>query len=293
MAVTALVCAKSAGVTTAALALSLASPRASLLVECDPAGGTVRAGYLRGAVPADRGLFHLAATERGGPDEFVNAFASHLWPMDGAGHRMLLPGLTDPAQAAALGRTWPMLAQATQVLATDAGYDVFIDAGRLVLESGRLHPTLTPAPLLHRAEQVLLVVRTNQQSLALARHVIGPLRAELAEHGAQSDTLGLLTVEDGPYRTHQITQALRTPVLASLPWDPETAAYLTSGERPPRGRSALLRYARTATEQLEAAAQRRRLPRRRRAESPKSFDPRAAAVFLRRLTDATLKGTRD
>jgi hypothetical protein len=261
MPVTALVSAKSCGVTTAALALTLASKRPSLLAECDPAGGTIRAGFLQGEVGAGFGLYHLAAAERTGPDALAQAFASHLWPMDEAGHRKLLPGLTDPAQAAALGRTWPALSEVMHVLADEAGYDVFIDAGRLALESGRLHTTLTPAPLLHQADLVLLVVRGTEQSLTLARHVIDPLRTELAERGSGSDALGLLLIEDGPYRAHQVAEALKSPVLAALPFDPGTASYFTNGGRPPRGygRSPLLRHARTATEQFEAAASRRHI----------------------------------
>lgn len=261
MPVTALVSAKSSGVTAAALALTLASRRPSLLAECDPAGGTIRAGLLGGQPSAGFGLYHLARAERTGPEALAHAFASHLWPLDQVGHRQLLPGLTDPAQAAALARTWPALADVLQVMAQQAGHDVFIDGGRLAWEAGQLHATLTPAPLLYRADMVLLVVRGTEQSLTLARHVVAPLRTALHEHGSGGDALGLLLIEDGAYRAHQVAEALATPVLAALPYDPDTAHYLTGGGRPPRGygRSPLLRYARTAAEQIEAAAARRQL----------------------------------
>ncbi|MFE2470303.1 hypothetical protein [Streptomyces mirabilis] len=262
MPVTCIASAKSCGVTTAALALTLASSRPSLLAECDPAGGTIRAGLLQGQISAGYGLYHLAAADRVGPIELANAFASHLWPLDGhAGHRKVLPGLTDPAQAGSLSRTWPALADVLHVMAESAGHDVFVDAGRLALESGHLHPTLTPAPLLHRADLVLLAVRGTEQGLTLARHLMRPLRAELDEHGSGSDALGLLLIEDGPFRSHQVAEALEAPVLASLPWDPETASYLTTGGKPSRGfaRSPLLRYARTATEQFWALASRRHI----------------------------------
>lgn len=283
MPVTALVSAKSAGVTTAALALALASKRPSLLAECDPAGGTIRAGFLQGQVGAGYGLYHLAAAERTGSDALANAFANHLWPMDEAGHRKLLPGLTDPAQAAALGRTWPALSEVMHVLADEAGYDVFIDAGRLAIESGRLHTTLTPAPLLHQADLVLLVVRGTEQSLTLARHLVDPLRTELAERGSGSDALGLLLIEEGPYRAHQVAEALKSPVLAALPWDLDTAGYFTNGGRPPRGygRSPLLRHARTATEQFEAAASRRHIQQQ---YPPRPANPQLAGV-LQRLSE--------
>ncbi|WP_331730792.1 hypothetical protein [Streptomyces sp. NBC_01174] len=290
MPVTALLSAKSCGVTASALALALASKRPSLLAECDPAGGTVRAGFLNGEVGAGYGLYHLAAAERTGPDALANAFANHLWPMDEAGHRKLLPGLTDPAQAAALSRTWPSLSEVLHVLSSDAGYDVLMDAGRLALESGRLHPTLTPAPLIHRADLVLLVVRGTEQSLTLARHVIDPLRTELQERGSGADALGLLLIEDGSYRAHQVAEALKVPVLAALPWDPDTAGYLAHGGRPPRGygRSPLLRHARTGTEQIEAAASRRRIQQ----EFPaRQANPQLAGV-MQRLAEQRGGGSR-
>ncbi|OEJ21525.1 hypothetical protein AS594_38950 [Streptomyces agglomeratus] len=288
MPVTALVSAKSSGVTTAALALTLASKRPSLLAECDPAGGTIRAGFLQGQVDAGYGLYHLAAAERTGSDALANAFASHLWPMDEAGHRKLLPGLTDPAQAAALGRTWPALSEVMHVLAEEAGYDVFIDAGRLVLESGHLHTTLTPAPLLHQADLVLLVVRCTEQSLTLARHLADPLRTELAERGSGPEALGLLLIEDGPYRAHQVAEALKVPVLAALPFDRDTAAYFTNGGRPPRGygRSPLLRHARTATGQFEATVSRRKIQQQ---YPPRAANPQLAGV-LERLTSGGKRG---
>ncbi|WP_331734606.1 MULTISPECIES: hypothetical protein [unclassified Streptomyces] len=281
MPVTALVSAKSCGVTASALALTLASKRPSLLAECDPAGGTIRAGLLDGRATAGFGLYHLAAAERTGPDALANAFANHLWPLDEGGHRKLLPGLTDPAQAAALGRTWPALSDVLHVLAGEAGYDVFVDAGRLALESGHLHPVLTPAPLLHRADLVLLVVRGTEQSLTLARHVIDPLRTELQERGSGADALGLLLIEGGTYRAHQVSDALKgVPVLGALPWDTDTAQYLTTGGRPPRGyaRSPLLRHARTATEQFEAATSRRRIQQEYPA---RPANPQMAGVLQR------------
>ncbi|MFI5752582.1 MinD/ParA family protein [Streptomyces sp. NPDC051644] len=280
MPVTALVSAKSCGVTASALALTLASKRPSLLAECDPAGGTIRAGLLNGNVTAGFGLYHLAAAQRTGPDALSNAFVNHLWPLDEAGHRKLLPGLTDPAQAAALGRTWPALSDVLHVLAAQAGYDVFIDAGRLALESGHLHATLTPAPLLHQADLVLLVVRGTEQSLTLARHVIDPLRTELQERGSGADALGLLLIEGGAYRAHQVSDALKAPVLGALPWDTGTAQYLTAGGQPPRGyaRSPLLRHARTATEQIEAATSRRRIQQEYPA---RAANPQLAGVLQR------------
>ena len=67
MAVLALTSAKGApGVSTAALAMTLLWPRAALLAECDPAGGSsVLAGHLRGEVDHSRGLLPLALAQQG------------------------------------------------------------------------------------------------------------------------------------------------------------------------------------------------------------------------------------
>ncbi|MFZ3475983.1 hypothetical protein ACODT4_44125 [Streptomyces sp. 2.9] len=289
MTVTALVSAKSSGVTTSALALALASSRPSLLAECDPAGGTIRAGLLQGRVDASYGLYHLAAAERAGDDALAHTFASHLVPLDGAGNRRVLPGLTDPVQAAALGRTWPALSQVMRVLSDEGGYDVTVDAGRIALESGALHPVLTPAPLLHGADLVLIVVRGTSQSLSLARHVVEPLKAELDERGSGADALGLLLIEEGPARAHEIAETLRLPVLATLPFDPETAGYLTYGGQPPRNtkRNPLLPRARTASDHFRAAASRRRLQRQ---YPPAAAHPQLSGVLQRLSREVAPRG---
>ncbi|WP_237297324.1 hypothetical protein [Streptomyces sp. 3211] len=247
--------------TTSALAMALSSARPTLLAECDPAGGTLRAGFFQAQITAGTGLYHLAVAERAGEDALARAFADHLVRLDASGNRQVLPGLTDPAQAPALERSWPALAQVMRVLSDEGGYDVVIDAGRLALESGRLHSTLTPAPLLHGADLVLLVVRATDQSLALARHMTEPLRNELTDRGTGADALGVLLIEDGPRRAHEVSQALRLPVMAALPWEPDTAAYLAGTGSAPRklNKSALLGAARTALGHLQAAASRRAL----------------------------------
>ncbi|MFG2667596.1 hypothetical protein ACGFY6_25555 [Streptomyces sp. NPDC048387] len=280
MTVTALVSAKSCGVTTSALAMTLSSTRPSLLAECDPAGGTIRAGLFQAQITAGTGLYHLAVAERAGEDALAQAFASHLVSLDQSGNRQVLPGLTDPAQAPALARSWPALAQVMRVLSDEGGYDVVIDAGRLALESGRLHHTLTPAPLLHGADLVLLVVRATDQSLALARHMTEPLRTELTDRGTGPDALGVLLIEDGPRRAHEVSEALRLPVMAALPWEPETAAYLAGTGRAPRklSKSALLGSARTALGHLQAAASRRALHQKYATTAPAPAALRAPAA---------------
>lgn len=51
------------GVTTTALACTLSWSSRTVLAECDPAGGSVQAGYLRCELPPGRGLLPLAVAE--------------------------------------------------------------------------------------------------------------------------------------------------------------------------------------------------------------------------------------
>ncbi|MGV2915608.1 hypothetical protein [Streptomyces alfalfae] len=258
MAVIALASGKSSGVTCSALALTLSSPKPSLLVEADPAGGTVRTGYLGGEGTAAIGLHRLAAAERQGT--LAREFAQHFVSLDRehAGQRLLLPGLTDPTQAPSLGRTWQQIARLLTVM-DQAGHDVFVDAGRIVTESEtRLSTTRYPTPLLHRADAVLMVVRTTQASIASSAPGMRVLREELARHGTGADALGLLLIEEGSFTSTQVQQTLQAPVVGMLAWDPDTADVLTHGayKRMPR---TLLRSARTAHSTINELVTKRRV----------------------------------
>ncbi|MFI5987013.1 hypothetical protein ACIBEA_39885 [Streptomyces sp. NPDC051555] len=258
MAVIALVSGKSSGVTCSALALTLASPKASLLVEADPAGGTIRTGYLGGEGTAAIGLHRLAAADRQGT--LAREFDKHFVSLDRehSGQRLLLPGLTDPTQAASLSRTWEPISRLLNVM-DQTGHDVIIDAGRILAESEtRLSTTRYPTPLLHRADAVLMVVRTTQASIAAAAPAIRVLREELAHHGTGSDALGLLLIEEGSFNSSQVQQHLQTPVVGALAWDPDSADVLTHGayKRMPR---TLLNSARTAHGTINELVTRRRV----------------------------------
>ncbi|MEU6972114.1 hypothetical protein AB0A71_31215 [Kitasatospora aureofaciens] len=259
MALITLVSAKSSGVTTTALALALSGPKRTLLAECDPAGGTTRTGFLQGHATAAVGLHRLATAQRDGT--LPDVFEQHLVPLDQAGHRLLLPGLTDPTQTPSLAGTWEPLHRLLRVMEED-GYDVLVDAGRVVVESATsISSTYSPAPLLRRADLVLLVVRANTQSVAAAAPVLRVLREDLDRHGTGAAALRLAVIEDGPFKANQIASSLGVPVVASLPYDTVTASALSSGE-PVRGRfelAPLIRAARSAHQELTLNATRRRL----------------------------------
>lgn len=245
MAVLALTSAKGApGVSTAALAMTLLWPRAALLAECDPAGGSsVLAGYLRGAVDHSRGLLPLALAQR------HDSLEQALWPQTvpltgdphaasvaaGAGNRWLLPGLSDAAQAPSTAALWGPLGSLLASLER-AGTDVIVDAGRL----GTAH---APTALLRQADLVLLVMGTNLPAVAAAKARLNLLREDLSVtsttgspgRDGQLSNLGLLLVGEGrPYSAKEIAGACGVPVVASLAWDPASAQVLAVGAMPGR-----------------------------------------------------------
>jgi hypothetical protein len=247
MAVLALTSAKGApGVSTAALAMTLLWPRPALLVEADPAGSSVLAGYLRGTVDHSRGMLGLAMAHRHG--ELAEALWTQTVPLTpsapGAQKRWLLPGISDAAQGASTAGLWGPLGALLAAL-DDDGVDVLIDAGR----AGAAQP---PTALLRHADLVLLVLDTSLPAIAAARARLGLLAEELAlasEADSSQSRLRLLLIGEGrPYNAREVAAALGVPVLADLAWDPENANVLTVGASPGRrfDSSPLLRSARAA-----------------------------------------------
>ena len=231
----------SPGVTTTSLALTLVCRRAALLVEADPAGGDVMAGYLRGQVPCDRGLLQLAIAARHGrlAEDFNSQLINLNRHANGAA-RLLLPGLTNPAQAATLMPAWIEISAYLSGLA-EAGGDVIVDAGRLV-------GATTPWPLIAVADEIALVLRTTLRSVSAAAPVVERLQT--------IDTprpLGLITIDGGDYGSSEVGKRLGAPVLAALPWQPREAVALSDGHGAIGGRTSLLRAVRGAFPGLAAA----------------------------------------
>ncbi|MBV7249287.1 hypothetical protein [Streptomyces sp. MW-W600-10] len=276
--------AASDGATTSAAALALASPRPVLLADFDLAGGKLRHRLLHGVRRAGRpldgniGLHKVAEAywSNAGAESFTPQVAPHLWPLDDSDFRFVLPGLTDPRQAASLTEMWPSLVNVLQVTDHELGWDVIIDGGRIVLDGGRPHPVLSPVAMLYEADIVLLVVRLEDRaSVALAASTIEALQDELSRNGTGARALGLLTIGNGDRRefaADQVARELQAPVLADLRWDERAAAYIQSGGRAPRhlARSTLLRSARDVMQPLREYAQRRRIQLQLRATQASS-----------------------
>ncbi|MGN9774863.1 ParA family protein [Micromonospora sp. H33] len=251
MAIIALVAAKgSPGVTTSALACALTWHRRLVLAECDPAGGSVLAGYLGGALDGPRGIGELAVGElRDGNLE--TAFWSQLVDLDAPKReRLLLPGVVDPAQAGSVIPLWQRFADFfTGLDRGDPPYDVLVDCGRL-------HVAGPPWPILRAASVVLVVTGARLPDLSATRALVQAVERDFAEHRVPPGSLRLLLVGDG-HRRGEVSKALRLPVIARLPHDPRTAGVLALGGTVRAGRP-LMRAASALEVPVGALLDRRR-----------------------------------
>jgi hypothetical protein len=263
MAVVMLASAHGAGATVTSLAMALADTRPSLLVEADARQGSIRTGYRQGAWGGEVGLWHLAQAHLQG--QLAEAFEAHLRPLDSEGHRLLLPGLTDPRQASALSGVWEATSLLLQAMDQHAGYDVLVDAGQVLVDGSALHARLFPAPLAHNADAVLLVMRNTLTSVAQTLPVAQVLREELERSGSGQDALRLLVIQElssaaGGLRSDAIARRFSVPVADLLPWDPEAGALFTHGAaRPPKlAKLALVKQARKTMQATQMVVNDRR-----------------------------------
>jgi hypothetical protein len=235
--VIALVSAKgSPGATTSALAFTLTWPGRCLLAECDPSGGDVLAGYLRGSLDAQRGLAQLAVAELRG--RLREEFDRQLVDLDAPRRqRLLLPGVRDPAQAATVAPVWPAIADQLRHLGDD---------GIVIADCGRMSNPYLGWPVLQAADRVLLTLRGTLPSVSHAVPAIQLLGREL---GDRADRLGLLVVDTGPYPPGEIADRLQVALAATLPADPPSARSLSFGGSVHRRRP-LIRAAVAAHPQL-------------------------------------------
>jgi len=202
------------GVTTAAIALALNWPAPAIVAECDPSGGDILAGLLAGHVPAGRGLMeHAIEAHRG--EAGAASLGRHLVPLDEDLTTMVLPGLTDPRQAAGLASAWPAVAVTLKAQAAD----VIADCGRLDAGQGQ------PLPILSAARVVALVLRPTLRQVWSARPRI-ELISQLLAGTAQ---LTLLLTGPGTHSAGEVAHALGIPVAAVLPADSRTANLLSDG----------------------------------------------------------------
>lgn len=224
----------SPGVTTAALALALGWPSPVIVAECDPSGGDVMAGLVTGHLPAGRGLMEHAIEAGRDVHAATRGLSDLLIPLDPDGTKMLLPGLTDPRQAAGLASAWSAIA--TTFRAQDA--DVIADCGRLDAGSSQ------PLAVMSAARMTAIVLRPTLRQVWSAR----PRVEMLAQLFGTGSRLGLLVTGRGTHSSREVSRALGIRVVAVLADDARSAAFLSDGvgDTDNLNSGALLRSARTA-----------------------------------------------
>ncbi|MGW7673362.1 hypothetical protein ACWGJX_40680 [Streptomyces sp. NPDC054775] len=251
-------CSGAPGVTTSALALLLSWPlqagRRMILAECDPDGGAVLHGLLQASLGDRYGLRNLSVAARKG--EFSEAFWRQLIDLSGEDDaresprdRLLLPGISDPAQAASLGSVWKVIAQMFRGIDAESGHDVLIDLGR----RGAYGPS---GVLAEQADAVVVVVRNTLRCLQAAESRVRALEERVGD-------ISVLLINEGPYPAGEVQRVLQVPVLAILPYAPDDARVLSDGAEQPRRftNSPLMKAARTSSALLlqRAAVRRARL----------------------------------
>lgn len=229
MGVVAIGAVRSCGATTLALALAATWPagRRVLLIEADPAGGTLAAGS---RWPSEPSLVSLAAAARRAFDP--DLIWAHCQELPGGASVVAGPASADQARSAL-----EMLSGlAGQLGALDA--DVLVDCGRLYSGSQAL-------AMVSGADRAVLTVRPQLADL----HA---LAAWMEAETPESDETGLVTVGDGPYPDAEIAEALGLEVLGRLPWDPGAAEALMAVSASARHlrMAPLVRAARTLAERL-------------------------------------------
>jgi hypothetical protein len=210
--------AKSAGVTTLALAVAARWPRPAeaLLVEADPSGGDLAARF--GLRPAP-GLTSAAATAAGAGAGMEDGFAL-------GGHVQQLP-LGVPVLLAAA--SYVQASAAVRTLEQTGALDTAAHTWPVLVDIGRLDGRSPALPLAARARLAVVVCAPRWDELAHAAATVhalqsaGPVRPWLALRG------------DGPIPAKEIAETFAVPVCGTIP-DDRTAARVLSGQaRPGRG----------------------------------------------------------
>lgn len=233
MALLAMVSARSAGLTTSALALAASWPRKVLLAELDPDGGTIAAG--RAANP-DPGLKTLAAAGR----HYLSAglVTSNVQALPGGLEVLMSPASPDRCVAALSALNPVGLGETLRAI---PGSDVIADCGRIDSSSPAL-------PVIHQADAVIFLVRPTLVD------IVG-LRGRLETLELRPTTrAGIAVVKNGPNGIADVAAAFRLPVVGTLEWDPRAASALTEG-RHLRGRCKLMQAAERIAADLAAQLQ--------------------------------------
>ena len=260
---------RSCGATTAGVALAAAWPAADqrrLVVEADPAGGTI--GALSGW-PTEPSLVTLAAAaRRGGTPNLVWDHCHQL------GSRVAV--VAGPATAE---QSRTALSITKDLLTRLGDLDALV-----VIDCGRLDPTSPALDVWAGADWPLLTVRCH---LADLHSTAAWLQAPFATLPA-----GLVVIGDGAYPDTEIAEALGVDVAARLPWDPggtnAMVTYWASGRA--WRLSPLARAAHSLGERLSAQPLKRTADREASQPAPREPDDSIPARPGRAETVAEVAG---
>ena len=191
---------RSCGTTTLATGLALTWPgeRRRLLVEADPAGGTLAA---QAGLGPERGLVSLAAAARRAAEPTL--VFEHMQFLPGDVPVVCGPPAT-PRARSALSMASGLVGRLREL---DA--EVFCDCGRLDVTNG--------AERFGCGDLAVLAARPRLTDL-------NSLAAFLEEGAAQLERPLLVLVGEGPYAAREVAEVLGIEVAAHVPWDPEAAA---------------------------------------------------------------------
>jgi hypothetical protein len=227
---------RSCGVSTLVVALTATWPpgRRVLLIEADPAGGTLAAAS---GWPPEPGLVSLAAASRRRFDPVL--VSEHCQVLPGGAAVLAGPASAEQARGA-LGMLGGM-----------AGHLDGLDAD-VVVDCGRLDPGSLSMPVWEGADRAILVARSRLADLHALAAWTETHPAET--HSTERSRAGLVVVGDGPYPDAEIAAALDVEVVSRLPWDPRGAAAIVSVPASSREvrLAPLVRAARTLADRLAA-----------------------------------------
>jgi MinD-like ATPase involved in chromosome partitioning or flagellar assembly len=220
---------RSCAVTTTAAGLAMVWPGEGrrVLIEADPAGGTLAAAC---GLLAEPGLVSLAAAARRLADPaMVFDHAQRL--AEGTAVVCAPPG-GDQARS--------VLSMLGSLIGQLGGLDAVV-----VVDCGRLEPNGPGTRLFREADVSVLVCRPQLGDLSA-------LAAFLEPQAPTSSGPLVVLAGPGPYRSAEIADTLRVEVVGQLPWDPEAAGGLMSESPSSRRltRSPLVRALRSLADDL-------------------------------------------
>lgn len=224
MSVIALTSAKaSPGVSTTVAALATQWPGPVLVVDADPQGGDLLAGWagpwwVDGSLTAQRSVVSFATATRHLDAVPAGSLAGHVQSVPELPQVRLLAGVRDRSQADALGTAgWRRLAYAIRDVSDDGEPDVLIDLGRH-------HPEATPWVLAEQADLVLLALRPTLRHLRTSLPLAETLTSRLP-----AGQLGAAVLASDADKASSISQTLDLPLRMRLPDDAGTARFFSDG----------------------------------------------------------------